>query len=205
MPLTKRDIEILKFINEFGFCDMKQLMNQFGIKQSWLYEIMQKLTMEKWVKRYPLFHRQVVFTVTAKGANYTDLPSTDRISKGRYDHQMMLTDVYIKLQRQYPEAYWMSERRLKQDKYHDGLGKFGHVADGLLIFPDGKEIAIEVEISVKGKNRMEKILKDYATQFHIHEVWYFCLPRVIPILKKLTENMPFIKINNVTEYLHDAK
>lgn len=73
----------------------------------------------------------------------------------------MIVDVYVKLKEIYPQATWISERSLVHDKCADGLGRRGHLSDGMLIFPDGKKIAIEVELTMKGKNRLERILKGY--------------------------------------------
>jgi hypothetical protein len=139
--------------------------------------------------------------VTSKGAKYTDLPPIERISFGQYEHQLSILKVYFKLQQAYPEAYWISERRLKYDKFYDGVGKIGHVADGMLAFPDGRQIAIEVEMSIKGKNRIAKILRGYSAQFEIKEIWYYCLPSIIPMLTAAANNMPFIKIFNLNEFL----
>ena len=201
----RRDIEVLKFINEFGFCDMPQLMARFGLKKTWMYEIMQRLVMVKLVDHTRILFGHGVFTLTSKGAHYTDLPPIDRIPKGQYDHHMMIVNVYIKLRWLYPEANWISERKLKRDKFFDGLGKRGHISDGILDFPDGKQIAVEVEMSVKGKNRIEKILKMYRAQLVIKEVWYFCSPEVINTLKALSAKMSFVKIINLGEFLYERK
>jgi hypothetical protein len=81
------------------------------------------------------------------------------------------------------------------------VGKKGHISDGILMLPQGKQIAIEVEMSVKGKNRLQKILRGYVSQLCIQEVWYYCLPNVIPVLTAASLKMPFIKIFNLKEFL----
>ena len=178
MQLTKRDIEIIKFINEFGYCEMPQIIKRFGLKKTWMYELMQRLVEAGFVNHRRILHGQHgVYFVTSKGAKLTDLPPIERIPLGQYEHQNSNLNVYMKLRNQYPDAHWISERRLKHDKFFDGLGKVGHISDGILMFPDGKQIAIEVELSTKGKNRIEKILKGYGVQLAIKEVWYYCCLR----------------------------
>lgn len=204
MQLTKRDIEMIRFINEFGFCEMPQFMKRFGLKKTWMYEMMQRLIEAGFIKHQRILHgRPGVYSVTRKGAKLTDLPPIEQVTVGRYEHQNCVLNVYMKLREQYPEAHWISERRLMNDKFCDGLGKTGHVSDGILMFPDGKQIAIEVELSIKGKNRIEKILRGYGAQLSIKEVWYYCTPPVASLLKRLSANMPFIKTYHLREFLND--
>lgn len=203
MRLTKRDVEIIKFINDFGYCEMPQIMERFSLKRTWMYEIVGRLIEEKLVGHKYLLHWQRIYFVTHKGARYTDLPPVSRIPVGQYEHQMHVINIYNKLIKKYPDAHWISERKIKHDLFCDGLGKTGHISDGILLFPDGKQVAIEVELSTKGKNRIEKILRKYITQLTIKEVWYFCFPQVIPVLTELSKKIPFIKIHNLTEYLHN--
>lgn len=94
---------------------------------------------------------------------------------------------------------------LTHDKY-ETLGFFANagasrspdkmlfISDGLLLFPDDKKIAIEVELSMKGKSRLDNIFRCYSGQFDINEIWYFCSPEVLPKMKKATEKKSYIKI-----------
>jgi len=41
-----------------------------------------------------------------------------------------------------------------------------HLPDGILLFPDLKQAAIEVELTMKSKKRLEDILWDYALHKH---------------------------------------
>jgi predicted DNA-binding transcriptional regulator AlpA len=43
MQLTERDVEIMRFINEFGFCELPQLAKKCGLEKTWMYEIMGRL------------------------------------------------------------------------------------------------------------------------------------------------------------------
>jgi predicted transcriptional regulator len=202
MKLTKRDVDILQFVNEFGFCDMPQIRKRFGLKRAWMYEVMKKLVDAGLLHHQYILHgRHGVYSVTTKGAAYSDLSTIDRVSIGQYEHQISIIKVYIKLHQQYPDAHWISERRLKHEKFHDGVGKTGHVSDGILVFPDRKRIAVEVEMSVKGKNRIEKILREYGADFSIKEVWYYCSKNVITAVNSVAIQMPFVKIFSLEEFL----
>jgi len=60
---------------------------------------------------------------------------------------------------------------------------------------------IAKELSLKSKHRLERILKSYAIQMALKEVWYFCAPSVIPSLNNLIVKKPYIKIFSVKEFL----
>ncbi|MDR3491005.1 MAG: MarR family winged helix-turn-helix transcriptional regulator [Gammaproteobacteria bacterium] len=202
MQLTERDIEIIKFINEFGFCELDQLGKRFALKRSWMYEIMKKLVDAGLVHhKHILNSRHGIYLASRKGAEYTDLPPIDRITVGQYEHNISIIKVYIKLRQLYPDAFWISERRLKQDKFYDGVGKVGHISDGILLFPDEKRVAIEVEMSVKGKHRIEKILRELGSDFSIKEVWYFCSKHVIKAVTSSASGMQFVKVLSLEEFL----
>lgn len=199
MKMTERDVQILKFINEFGFCEIKQIENKFKIKKVRGYQIMKRLVDAGLVTHEMVFYgAHGVFYLTKEGAECTDLPPIKNIPKDNYEHQLAVIDIYFKLKEQHPEAEWIGERRIKRDKYMKGLGKTGHVADGMLIFPDGKEIAIEVELTMKSKRRLTDILKNYSGCFAIREVWYYCAPDIITRITKLAEDMSFIKIHSLS-------
>lgn len=195
VQLTERDIEIMRFINEFGFCEMLQIQERFAIKRPRAYQLMQRLVQMGLVLHQRIFYaRHGVYFLSPHGASHTDLPPLNKVPLSHYDHHLMVLKLFLQLRQSYPQAEWVSERRLIQDKYAKGVGQHGHLADAFLVFPDDKKIAIEVELSAKGKNRTERILKGYAAQFAIHEVWYYCPIHLMARLTAMTEKMPFIKI-----------
>lgn len=156
-----------------------------------------------------MFHKKVnfeshgIYYLTSKGASYTDLPPLEKISKGIHDHQQVLVDVILKLREKYPETIWVSERYLIQQKFQYGVGKSGHVSDGVLIFPDNKKISIEVELSLKSKQRLQGIINSYAGTLAYKEVWYFCSDNVMRGINALAGKKSFIKIYSLREFLHE--
>jgi Uma2 family endonuclease len=118
-----------------------------------------------------------------------------------YHHDLAVLTLHLKLRTFYPDTAWISERKLKHDKYKLGVGQQGHLPDGILVFPDNKQIAIEVELSCKSKQRLEAILKTYTTQFSLQEVWYFCRQAMLPRLQEAAKKIPFVKIHSLSEFL----
>lgn len=72
-----------------------------------------------------------------------------------------------------------------------------------MIFPDEGKIAIEVELSMKGKRRLENIFNAYGGQLTIDEAWYFCADHLIRPLMALAKNKSYIKIHSLKEFLHE--
>lgn len=204
MQLTKRDREILCFINEAGICVMPQIKKEFDLKFPRNYQVMKRLVNGEYVMHDQIFKKQHgIYYLTKKGAEQTALPAISNVSLGGYKHQLLITDIRQKLRDKYPDTKWVSERYLKQQKFYYGLGKTGHVSDGMLIFPDDKKIAIEVELSLKGKYRLENIFSAYGGQLEIDEAWYFCATQLIRPLTALAKNKSYIKIHSLEEFLYE--
>lgn len=198
MQITNRDVEIIRFINEFGFCEIKQIEKKFSIGNSRCYQIMQRLKIAGLVKHERIFHgSHGIFYLTAQGAEFTDLPPIRNIPKDCYSHQLMIINIYFRLTKQYPEATWVSERQLRHEKLKNRATRRNHVADGMLLFPDDKQIAIEVELTMKSKFRLERILNEYSSRMEINQIWYFCSPSVLPKVRKMTEKKSYIKTFSV--------
>jgi hypothetical protein len=146
-----------------------------------------------------LHNRPGAFYLTNRGAGHTNLPAIARVPVAIYKHQIMIIEAYFKLIQRFPETQWISERRMKRDKFQDGIGKRGHIADGMLIFPDQKRVAIEIELSAKGKRRLTDIFRSYGTQHVIKEAWYFCEKHIMAEYTELAGNKSFIKIHKLEE------
>lgn len=163
-------------------------IKQFNLNKPRSYKIVKRLVNAGLViHEYILRNRHGVYRLTRVGAGCTDLPVLKYISLGSYLHQLKVVDVYLNLMQQYPDATWISERRLKRDKYANRrFERLSHIGDGMLIFPDDKKIAIKVELTMKGKHRLDKIVGSYALNSSIDGVWYFCAPEILNKIKKAT-------------------
>ena len=64
------------------------------------------------------------------------------------------------------------ERRLREQRAIKGVGAEGHVPDGLLKVKSKKPIAIELELTLKGRERLEGIVEGYLDR-DLSAVWYF--------------------------------
>jgi predicted transcriptional regulator len=205
MQMTQRDVAILKFINEFGFCEIRHIAKQFGMTQSNCYALMKRLSTAKLVTLNRIYHQKHgVYIVTKKGAKYTELSHVRRIAEHIYGHHLLVIDIFQKILRIHPHATWISERWLLKEKYAKGFGKRGHIADGLVSLPDqAKPIAVEIELTRKGDNRVKRILNGYITNAEIGDVWYFCSDKTMEFIKSRTVKMPFVKLFDIEEFLRE--
>ena len=201
--MTDRDSKILWFINDFGFCGLAQIMKQFVIKESNAYKIMKRLMRRGLVNHERIFHRQPgVYYLTKDGASFTDLPAITHVPEYQHTHHFMVIELYIKFKSRCPNVHWMSERWLVKNYKKKDKKDIKHIADAMLTFPDGKQVAVEVELTLKDTKRLVKIFSFYAKQNEIEEVWYFCDPSILPTIKKITEKKSFINVYNLSEYLN---
>ncbi|MGQ9512647.1 hypothetical protein [Thermodesulfitimonas sp.] len=106
-----------------------------------------------------------VYLLTQRGvdASGTDFGRVRNIRLQTLEHDLTVADVAVALLRLYPGSSWVTERELRR-KAGQGFGSIGareHVPDGVLLLPDGKKIAVEVETSRKPRRRTERILRYY--------------------------------------------
>ncbi len=206
MILTERDREIMKFINQFGFCEIVHIEKWFGLRKPRSYKVMQRLVKEGLVIHERILHgKHGIFRLSRNGARHTDLPPVDKVYLGNYYHQLMVIAVYMQLIKRYPEAVWISERELIRDKfkkYKMEAGQRGHIADGVLLFPDNRQIAIEVELTMKGSWRLERIFSNLITEFDFRGAWYYCAPQIMKKMIKAADDYDtYIKIFSLAELL----
>lgn len=202
--LTIRKIEMLRFIHEFGFCEVNQIVNRFNIKQSCAYFHMKELTRYGLITNARIIKYQPrAYFLTPKGVGLLklDLPVINHIPLNVYEHQLRVIDVHIKMRMIYPDAVWITERRLHRDKDKSDFGKPDHMPDAALIFSDDKRCAIEVEISQKTKDRLSEIINGYGLQKYYREVWYFCSQNVLPLINKVAGDVPYLKIFKLSEVI----
>ena len=200
--LTPRDKAILQFLTEFGYCTIHHIRRKFVLSFYRSYQVMQRLVKAELVLHQRIFHAEGgIYTLTQKGTEETGFRPLPRIPLANYHHHLKVIDLYLTLGETRPELHWVSERRLRQEKYAKGVGKHGHVADAILECPDGKKIAVELELSLKSQARLNDILKGYKAYFSIFEVWYYCPPLILEKLLPFTQKMSQLKLYSLDEVI----
>lgn len=130
-----------------------------------------------------LWHgRPGAYVATAEGTRVADvsLPPA-RISATTLAHHLAVADLADRLLAEHPGAAWTTEQELRRDamrlsrerrtgRLFDGVP---HVPDGILVLPDGRRVAVELELSAKGSSRYRTILDWYAAGMDVERVRWF--------------------------------
>lgn len=175
MRMTEKDLEMMRWINARGSANASQISQAFNGHLKVIYRRLRFLTQEGFLKYYALFRDLPgAWALTEQGVDLCDseLPPA-AISFGRLRHDKFLVDLEIDLFAQFDVIEWKTERVLRKNAGHQGVGQRGHIPDGVMILDDGRRIAVELELSTKGEERLRKIMQQYeADSFH-DEIWYF--------------------------------
>lgn len=201
----RRVTEVLSFINEFGFCELPQIQEKFGLTMSGTYKMLKSYIDEDLLIHERIFyHLHGIYRATRLGATFTCIPRLSKVPIGNYAHQIAVIETYMQFMKQYPGSSWMTERVLRKLGYMPGKDRDKHYADALVYLPDGKQIAIEVELTMKSKRRLKKIMSGYMCQFEIKEVWYYCAPAIVNKVKQLADKWEsVIKVHELSPDITD--
>ena len=125
--------------------------------------------------------------LTGAGARIIGSPyRTWRPNAALAGHIEALTEVRLLLEQQLRLGAWVCERSLAKS-LRSGLQDRAHLPDGLL--DTGRErIAIEVELSLKSRARLEVLLEELAESYD--QVWYFGAAPLVPTLRELAAGVP---------------
>jgi hypothetical protein len=103
------------------------------------------------------------------GLNMRNWSPTTR-SLRRLEHDYYVNQVRLWLEQRYPQAVWVSERRLQQGWRPTRGNKQPHRPDAEVTY-QGQTIAIEVELTAKAREVLREIVEDLAARYP--QIWYF--------------------------------
>ncbi|KFJ44123.1 replication-relaxation family protein [Francisella philomiragia] len=200
MILQKRDIEILKFIAKFGYVNSEHLVKMFGLTNPRLTQIAKRLIENDYLTKERLLAKEpAIYHLKQKGAELVKTNKIKPISLQNLKHNLLVIDVYIDLKKKNPGLEILSDREQR-------AGKFGKMANravpDLLILTDEqagkKNIAIEVELSRKNKQRLSKILAKHSREYL--ETHYYCNASTFEYLEREAKLKSNVKVYNYFEY-----
>lgn len=133
MQLTKRDLEILYWINRMRYVTVNQVAKKFKIGIWYTYKRLKKLCDDEYLYSLRIFRNKPgVYICTKKGAEISGSnlwAPKHYVNLANYEHDLKVVDLSIELERQ---GEWISMRELRQDSKTD------MIPDGVLI-KDGKK------------------------------------------------------------------
>jgi DNA-binding MarR family transcriptional regulator len=199
IELTARDRELLEFLAEHRLALSDHIQALLGISPRAADTRLRALADAGFLTRERVFHRQPPFVqITRDGlaAIASDLPAP-RLDLRSYQHDVGLAWLWLAARGGTfgPTREVIGERRLRS---HDasvqeahqllgvrlgGVGPRGadriHYPDLLLVTPEGRRIAVELELSWKGPSRTERILAGYGADPGVAAVLYLVENRTV--------------------------
>jgi hypothetical protein len=171
-----------------GAVSVDQLGRRFGVGRAVSYALTKRLTDAELLQRVETMPGDPsLIRATKKGIRYVGVgtkPATVRSTEVL--HWIAQGDVAIELERRYGSERIRSELEIRVEERHAGKElasvKLGHTSDGWARrhFPDlavvggEKAAAIEIELNLKSKPRLDEILGAYRAAPHIGSVVYLC-------------------------------
>jgi hypothetical protein len=174
--LKEKDINLFDFISKFGFATVEQINSYLGGSLNSLKTRLSHLVNDGYLINHRIFYgKPSVYTVTQKACS-ENLSMVKQISVGKYEHDLLVIDVFLKLKNKFTEYY--TERMIRSER-GIGIGKKGRIPDLKGFTQENKVIAIEVDRTDKSLERLRAIIASYGLNSEIDEVWFICSSRLI--------------------------
>lgn len=198
--LTERDLELLSFAAEQRLVLAEHLAALLGVSPAAASTRLRTLTKAGFLARHqPFAGAAPCYQIRASGldAVASDLRSPRRLDLRSYEHEVGAAWLWLgaRAGRFGPLREVLGERRMRsedagpdraQARWGVRLGGVGaggrerlHYSDLLFVTPEGRRIAVELELSSKGRVRREKILAGYGADTRIAAVLYLVRDRRI--------------------------
>ena len=202
MIFQDRDIDILRWINGFGFASAEHIRQFMEVGKTAAYVRIKKLVEGDYLTRDRILHGQArIHKVTRKSVNATgdNVLPLKYVNLGTFRHDYKLIDLALMLEAQ-TGGKFIPERCIRHDEGLSGVGQLGHIPDGYLFIGDDKPIAVELELSVKSRVRIQEIVNDYGGDLSVKEVWYYTDNRSVKhAIEKASGGYSFIKVRFLPE------
>lgn len=199
--VTNRDLEIIELVGRFGMVNIEHIRIAFNLSQPRSYQIMSKIGKLGYLKTQRILHADMaIYTLSKKASTEFGFKEHKHVSLGTYRHDILTTKYCLLLSRKFNCKY-VTEKELRASQ---DIGAKGHTPDFKLL-NNGKNIAVEVELTLKGKRRIDSILKFYKTCLDYSEIIYICSSETINTFEKNTKNLDFIRVYNQKEFLNECE
>jgi hypothetical protein len=182
MNITKRDIDVFKLIADYGMLSTKQI-NSICFNSIATTTVLRRLRMledEKYIQRLRgLESQDVLWILLPKGAEAGGVAIPKRHwSKNLLEHDHRLISLRLNLEESGIAHSWMPEHFIRANIFRKNdfrTAKEKLIPDGLMAtVADDKRlsVAIELELTLKNKDKLRKTLSRYKQQEGIVGVWY---------------------------------
>jgi hypothetical protein len=190
---TEKDAEIVGWVGRLGAAGAEHVMGRFEMGRSWAYERLGQLVADGLLdQRMLLFRKPGVYVATAAGLRWRGLErlGVHRVRPGGYEHAWEVAQAAVALHQGLPDWQVLSEREIRAQERDEGellasarVGELPggrpalHRPDLALLSPQGRLLAVEIELSVKTPARLATICRGWARARHVHGVYYLATPQ----------------------------
>jgi len=193
---TERDLAVLRWIGEQYLIRLDQLQVLLGRRSptNQTAGTVARTTASNAVTRWQragvverralLVGQPTCLWLTRAGLEALTLPYRSWTPKPEgLTHLLAINQARLWVERAVPEAQWRSERAIQAERpYLRRQDHLGHTPDAELHYPDGRSVAVEVELSLKTPQRLPAIVYDLAARYE--GIWYFCPQAVEASLRR---------------------
>ena len=194
MLLTTRDRDIVAWIGRFGAVEAEQAMTWFGMGRTATYRRLRACVGSELLAHVRVLHGEPgLYVATRAGLQWAGLGDFEpcRVSVALVRHVQASARAAVVLDRREPGMTVVHEREIRAAERSQGrvlasvaVGSLGagrsrwHRPDLLLVPRQGDELptAVELELSVKSRRRLETICRGYARSRLFAAVRYYAEP-----------------------------
>lgn len=209
-PLTNRRYELLNFINRCGIISLKQLSKVFtSMTRQTLYSARKQLIDLGYIEEIT-FSTEKLYIITNKGTKECNYYLKGlNFNSVILNHSLIVNDILINeiLNNTFEDFNYKTERDIKQSYYVSGTFH-KNILDKIpdfIILNGEKQIAFEVELSLKKMQRLERKINDYFNliidETYIKVVYVCGNEEVKNHLLKAIDNVYTSKYNEVSRKL----
>lgn len=197
MILQTRDIEILKFIDKFGYVSTEHISKFFNLTKPRTSQLLKRLVNADYIKGERILLKQpAVYILRNKAIELINATRFKSVSLQNLRHNLLVIDVYVDLKLKNPELEILSDRQLRLGR-KIGQVKGDSIPDLAIETPQQggkKNIAIEVELSKKNTKRIKTVIAKREREYI--ETHYYCDKSVFEFVKRESKLKSSIKVFN---------
>lgn len=172
---SARDLELLRIVGEQYAVTLPQLAQMMDCSVHAARWLRSRWERAGWARGRAVLVGEPVFVwLTRRGQSLAGIDySVWRPNAGMLAHIAAVTDVRLDVLGRHSGATWVCERELHRELAGTPAGRQRHRPDGLVVI-DGREVAVEVELTLKRRARIEQIMAELVARYG--SITYFAAP-----------------------------
>lgn len=181
---SARDVELLRVVGDQYAVTLPQLARLMDCSAHAARWLRTRWERAGWARGRAMLVGEPVFVwLTRRGHGIAGIDyAVWRPNAGMLAHIAAVTEVRLDVLGRHQRAQWVSERELHREVAAEPGGRQRHRPDGLVLL-DGREVAVEVELTLKRRARIESIMRELVARYG--SVSYFAAPAPRRTLEQL--------------------